>query len=394
MFAVPHPEVLATDWLTPHPIGRQREVEEVVRRLDPPTPVAPPPWMVAVAGPPGSGTSTVARRAAREVVERLRHGPGAREPRLLRVRLAGLKGPHGVASALLRLLDDGFDGRGFPVAEILAGLLRRLRRERQPFVVVLDDAVVGGPELAPVLRALVEPDRFLPEGEAGLPPWWTILAGTPEGLAAADRAWRGPSPLGPHVRLRAYPTEALTAIVRDRAERALGRPAPGALSAAWVARAVEEGGGSRRAVELLRRELLRGGGPPRAGFIPRAGEPTIRIEARVVDAIGRASGGVSALLGDLRRTEAALARSAGVEPLPTTTLWRRIVRLEQAGYVRREVRTGGAGGSRSLVRVLTPIDEWVTAPALPQSRRDVAPLSGALAPVLAPGSRAASYSLA
>ncbi len=382
MFAVPHPEVLALDWLAPHPIARQGEVEEVVRRLDPPHPVAPPPWIVAVSGPAGSGTSTVARRAGREVVERLRRAPGGGEPRLLRVRLAGLNGPHGVAAALLRALDDGFDGRGFPVAEILAGLLRRLRRDRRPFVVVLDDAVVGGPELSPVLRALVSPDRFLPEGESGLPPWWTIVAGTPEGLVSAERPRGGPSIWGPPVRLRDYPPESLAEIVRDRAERALGRAPPAAWTSRWVAGAVEDGGGSRRAIDLMRRELLRNGTPSAGGFVPPHGEPTIRIESWVVEAIGRASGGVCAPLGELRRTEAALAQVAGYEPLPTTTLWRRIVRLEQAGYVRREIRTGGAGGSRSVLRVLTPIDEWVTAPPLPQSRRDGAPPSGALGPAL------------
>ena len=64
----------------------------------------------------------------------------------------------------------------------------------------------------------------------------------------------------------------------------------------------------------------------------------------------------------MKRIEGALAREAGQRPLPATTLWRRIVALERAGYVRREVRPGGAGGTLSVVRLLTPIDEWVTAP--------------------------------
>jgi hypothetical protein len=391
MFPVPHPEVLATDWLAPVPFGRERDVAEVVRRLDPPAPSAPPPWVVAVAGPAGSGTSTVARRAAREVVERLRIAPGGASARLLRVRLAGLAGPHGIATALLRGFDPGFDGRGFPVAEILAGWLRRLRREAAPFVVVLDDAVVGGPELAPVLRALTGPDRFLPEGQSGLPPWWTIVAGTEEGLAGAARALERSVPLRPFVVLREYDPAALTGIVADRAERAMGRPAPPTLVDRLVARAIEDGGGSGRAIDLLRRELLARGRPYGPGFVPRGGEPAIRIEPWVVDAIGRASGGSGALLGEIRALEARLAREAGLPPLPTTTLWRRIVRLEQAGYLRREIRTGGTGGSRSVVRLLTPIDEWVTVPALPQSRRDAAPRSEAVAAALAAVERPAGW---
>lgn len=394
MFPVVHPEVLATDWLAPVLFGRERDVAEVVRRLDPPSPAAPPPWIVGVAGASGAGSSTVGRRAAREVADRLRELPGRPSPRLLRVRLAGLRGPHGVATALLQNFDPGFDGRGFPVAEIIAGWLRRLRREQQPFVLLLDDAVVGGPELGPVLRALMEPDRFLPEGESGLPPWWTIVAGTPEGLATVARSLgRSPS-LGPLVELRPYPPTTLANIVRDRSERVLGQPLPAAVVDRLVARAIEDGGGSHRAVDLLRRELLAAGRARGPGFLPRSGEPAIRIEPSVVDAIGRASAGAGARLGVIRATEARLARAAGIAPLPTTTLWRRIVRLEQAGYVRREIRTGGSGGSRSVLRLLTPIDEWVTVPTCPQSRRDAGLTIGAEAPGLEGAGRAAGWSSA
>ena len=370
MFPVANPEVLSNDWLPPVPIAREGEVLEVVRRLDPPAPVAPPPWIVAVEGGPGSGTSTVARRAGREVIERLRRTSGGGGARLLHLRVAGARGPHGVASSLLRLLDDGFDGRGFPVPEILAGLLRRLRRAQEPFVVVLDDVGVGAPDLGPILRALVEPDRFLPEGEHGLPPWWTVVAGTRDGLERLSRGLPSGIELRPFVELQGYPPAVLEAIVRDRAARALGRPPPPALVARTVATALEDGGGSRRAIDVLRRELLGGGRAHGPGFLPRDGNTAIRIEPWVVDAIGRASHGPPPRLGDVRRWEAELARRQGVEPLPTTTLWRRIVRLEQAGYLRREIRTGGSGGTRSVVRLLMPIDEWVTAPCLPQSRRD------------------------
>jgi hypothetical protein len=368
MLSIAHPEVLAREWLAPIAQGRERDVAEAVRRLDPPHPSAPPPWIAVVAGPSGSGTSTVARRAAREAADRLRTAEPGAVPRLLSVRVALQRGAHGVATALLQRFDPGFDGRGFPVNEILAGLLRRLRRDRRPVFVVLDDVAVGGPPLGPVVRAFADPDRFLPEGESGLPPVWMLVAGTVEGLASALAGVEPGIPLGPFLELRPYAEPALRLLVRDRAERALGRAPTVSLLDAIVARAVEDGGGASRAVELLRRELL----GQRRGTVGLRGRPDreegIPIEPRVVRAIGGASRGVAARLGEVRRLEARLALEEGRRPLPATTLWRRIVRLERAGYVRREIRTGGEGGTSSVVRVLTPLEEWVTDQGRSQSR--------------------------
>ena len=259
MYPTPHPEVLARDWLPPVALGRESEVAEVVRRLDPPWPKAPPPWIVGVVGAAGAGTSTVARRAAREVSDRLRRSGEGVRPRLLWVRTAGLRGTHGVASALLRHLDEGFDGRGFPVTEILAGLLRRLRREGQPAVLILDDVHVGGPDLGPLFRALAAPDRFLPEGDTGIPPTWTVVAGTPEGWASTLGGVDDPSTLGRPVGIAPCSDRGLAVIVRDRAARALGRPASEDLVARVVEESVAEGSSARRAVDLLRRTLVGGG---------------------------------------------------------------------------------------------------------------------------------------
>lgn len=392
MFAVTNPEVLAREWLPPVALGREREVQEVVRRLDPPTPHAPPPWIVAVAGPPGAGASTVARRAAREVVDRLRSQDLGPPARALAARTSLLRGAHGVASALLQRFDEGFDGRGFPTAEILAGFLRRLRRENRPTVIVLDDVEIGGPELAPILAALADPDRFLPEGESGLPPVWTILAGTPDGLATAVNGLSRKIAVRPFLSLGTYGEPELRAIVRDRAERALGRAPPSALVTRLLARAIEDGGGSRRAIELLRRELLGDRRVGSRGMNLPDGYLEVAIEPWVVRAISTATAGVSAGLGEVKRLEAELARRQGVRPLPTTTLWRRIVRLERAGYVRREIRTGGSGGTRSIVRLLTPIDDWITSPVRPETPRASGPDVGAAGEGRGPGSaRSTAY---
>ncbi len=360
MFRPSNPEVLANDWVPPTAVGREREVQEVVRRLDAPEPRAPSPWIVTVSGPAGSGTSTVARRAARETVERLRAARPEPGPRTLAVRTDALRGAHGIATELLRRFDEGFDGRGFPTAEILAGVLRRFRRDGRPTVLVLDDVHVGGAEVGPILRALGAPDRFLPEGESGLPPLYTIIAGTPEGLAGVAASARPRIELEPFVGLAPYPDSVLRTIVRERAARAAGRPPPPDWVDRLVARAVEDGLGARRAIDLLRREMLGVRGVGASDFARPELVGQVAVEPRVVRAIGEATTGRAARLGDVRRCEAALAERQGIRPLPTTTLWRRLVRLERAGYVRREIRTGGSGGSRSVLRLLTPIDEWVT----------------------------------
>jgi hypothetical protein len=373
MLATPHAEVLSHDWLPPVVLGREAEVSELVRRLDAPHPQAPPPWMVGVVGPRGSGSSSVARRAAREVADRVRAASTGPPPRWVAIRTAGHRGTHGVASALLGSMDEGFDGRGFPVAEILAGFLRRLRREGRACTLVLDDVRVGGPDLGPVLRALGDPDRFLPEGEFGIPPVWTVLAGTPEGVSRAEGELAGRWRVGPYVALSPYDGHALRSMIEDRAARALGRPTPPDLLERLVRSAVLDGGGAVRAIDLVRRSVL---GPTFRGWASSgrrpARETAIPVESRVVRAIEEASQGTSALVGDVKRFEARYARAQGVSPLPATTLWRRIVRLEQAGYVRREVRPGGVGGTRSVVRVIAPVDEWVIAP----ESRDTRPGSG------------------
>jgi len=375
MMTVLRSEVLAHDWLPPVAFARASAVEELVRKLDPPSPRAPRPWIVGVAGPSGSGTSTVARRAAREVVDRVRAAQGEPFPRVLAVRTPWLRGTHGVATRLLQFLDDGFDGRGFPVPEILAGFLRRLRREGRPTVLVLDDVGAGGPDLAPVLRAIAAPDRFLPEGESGMPPTWTIVSGTVVALDGLERSLGGRCTFAPFVEVPPYEPTELRAIIADRIERALGHPAPSGVVERVMHRAVEDGGGARRAIDLVRRELLGVTFREMREGVASARVQGVAVEPWVVRAIGVASQGRTARLGEVKRLEAELARASGARPLPTTTLWRRIVRLERAGYVRREIRPGGSGGTLSLLRVLTPLDEWVTTAHRTGTRPAVGPWS-------------------
>ena len=348
-----HPEVLTADWLPPFPIGRQAELAELLEQLARPIGGGGLAGGAFVVGGAGTGTSTLARLAGRRKIEDLRRDGRSPDPVLVNVRVRWCRGTHGVATALLQRLDEGFRGRGFPVAEILAGFLRRLRRERRSFVVVLDDIGPAAPEIGPVVRALVDPDRFLPEGEFGMPPGWLIVAGTPEARATLDEAQRAGIPGGHRVDLAPYPPELLRAIVRDRIFRAFGRPISGDGLDRLAERIVDERLGATRAMDLLRRELLGSAVVTRSReFVSGRSEALHGVEPRVLRALERAARRSAVTLGEVREWEARFARDEGVRPLPATTLWRRMVRLEAAGLLRRTVRSGGAGGTLSTIELL------------------------------------------
>jgi hypothetical protein len=282
-----------------------------------------------------------------------------------------------VAAALLRHFDPGFDGRGFSVVEVLAGFLRRLHRDRRAALLLLDDIGIGGPELAPILRALSDPERFLPEGESGVPPILLLLSGRREGLEVALRGLAIRPPLERWVTLPPYSDAELGAILRDRMERALGRTAPEASLERIVSRVRRDGCGASRGMDLVRREIL-GPAAVRPGSVYRSidARPDLLIERHVVRALARAADQESVPLRDIRRWETLLARAEGARPLPTTTFWRRIIRLEQAGYVRREIRRGGMGGTQSVLHFLSPVQEWFTAPPGRGTLRGSAPNGG------------------
>ncbi len=358
-----HPEILGPDWLPPVLLARSREVAQAVRLLEHPPEDPRSPPMVFVEGPEGSGTSTVARAAGRTLAARKRSSPGPSETRLYAVRTRGCRTGLGVASALLRYFDPGFDGRGFSVVEVLAGFLRRLHRDRRVALILLDDIGVGGPDLAVLLRAFSDPERFLPEGESGVPSILLILAGRREGLEGATRGFGLRPPPERWVRVSPYSDAELGAILRDRMERALGRSAPETILERVTARVRRDGCGVSRAMDLVRREIL---GPsairPGSVYRPLESRLDLLIERHVVRALARAADRESVPLRDIRRWEALLARAEGARPLPTTTFWRRIIRLEQAGYVRREIRPGGMGGTQSVLHFLSPVREWFTVP--------------------------------
>ena len=354
MLAVPHPEVLSLDWLPPVALGREPEWNRARLRLLAGL-ASGSPARVAVVGPRGSGTSTVARLAARAAFQELRHSSEPDRPILAMVRAGRVRGAQGIATELLHHLDPGFTGKGFHTTEILAGFLRRLRRERRPAIVVVDDLGPGLGDLRPLLAAFSQPDRFLPEGEDGMPPLALVLAGSTDGRGIWDEARKRGWEPGDTVVLASYTSGSIERLVRDRTVRAFGRSPPDA----WMNRLLDQvravGENARLALEVLRRRLS---APAAPVALPLSVEGPIRLpvlEPPLLAALVRAGRQRQATVAQLRRWEAEFAESHGIQPLPATTFWRRIVRLESVGLVHREVRTGGAGGTRSVVELLRPL---------------------------------------
>jgi hypothetical protein len=361
MFRAVHPEVLTPDWLPPVPLGRRGPLASLLRWLGEPRLVGAHAGSAIVLGPRGSGTSTLARLAARTWAESQSVPGGAAGAVQAFIRPAEVHGAQGVAGELLRALDPEYELRGFPVSELLAGFLRRLRSARRAAVVVFDDLGPAAPDLSRLVSGLLDPGGFLPEGGEGIPPLALILAGSPEALRAIAKT-RWVRALEPHtLRLSPYSEADLTLIVRDRAERSLARPVPAEWVERVVRRAVRDNGSASRAVEVLRRELA---GPALSEVGPVyssvATGPVLSIEPPLLSALGQLEEGVPVRVGELRNRTTELARTQGEVPMPATTFWRRIIRLERAGLVRRQVRTGGSGGSLSTVALVRPLGEWTS----------------------------------
>jgi hypothetical protein len=360
-------EVLGEQWVPPVAIGRAKEIETTVAAAEssrePPT----RPGLAIVEGPAGSGSSTVARQAARRLADRCRAASADGRVRIVTVATRLFRSPHGVAAALVRSYDEGLDGRGFPWGDLLAGFLRRTRRDRRPTVVILDDLRVGGPDLLRLVRGLADPGRFLPEGESDLPPFYTLVAGTSESLRPLGREAAGRWALVRPVTLSPYSEDRLREIVVDRMVRATDRAAELGRAVEIAHRSFQEGGGASRAIDLLRREFGVASSSP--GPVPSFADPSLPIEPHLRRALECAFATQGCEVKELHRWEIHWAHQAGRPPLATTTFWRRMVYLERRGWIRREVRYGGVGGSRTYLYLRRPVEEWFTDPATRGIRR-------------------------
>jgi hypothetical protein len=358
----PHPEVLACDWLPPSLIDRSDELARAGRALGEPTPPGDLRPLL-IEGPSGAGASVLARLLARRMGPL---GPGPRA-HLLAVRVRWCAGTTGIAGDLLRSFDPGFGERGFSLAEILAGLLRRIVRDGRPTVILLDDLAPGAPDVVPILRALRNPDRFLPEGMDRSVPLHLVIAASSSLAVSLDAAPRGrlldEIEPGRRLRLTAYSSATLERIARDRLERLFGGPAPDGLAEEFAQRAATEGRGAARLLELMRARFHPGPSvaPPYEPARSRRRAP--RLDARLRAAVEAVCADGPVDLSVVRAKAGELARAAGDRPPATTTFWRRLVRLEQAGLLIREIRSGGPGGSVASIRLPRAAAAAVSLPA-------------------------------
>ena len=300
---------------------------------------------LSVVGPRGSGTTTVAECAVATFSGQFF---GRRFPLVLRVDASQCRTPGLLVKALFHQVDPLFRGQGASSEFLSMLLLRRLRTLGRPTVVWLDQAHSSG-ESGRVVRALARPQEILPEGIAGLPSMLVVVSGdrdfVPEGVEAVRTTVR---PLqGPD----------LIEAIRTRVALAFHLPPGLEILRAWADLVVARGWGLAMVGDLLgeagARAETRGSlrveledvALPRD--LPRHGANAEGFEEALLDVL-RAAKGPSAV-GELRRSLIARCGEVGIRAPTPARLWRHLVGLERKGLVRREVRLGGAGGSRTLV---------------------------------------------
>ena len=300
---------------------------------------------VSVVGPHGSGTTSVAESAVATFSERY---IGRRSPLILRVDVSDCRTPGLLVKALFRQIDPDFQGQGASTEFLSMLLLRRLRSLGRPAVVWLDQAHSSG-EFGRVVRAVARPQEILPEGTSGLPPLLVLASGVrdlaPEGVETIRtivRPLQGPD---------------LIEAIRTRAALALHLPPGPEVLRAWADLVVARGWGLSMVGDLLAeagaraeargalRVELQDVALPKA--LPRHGADAEGFEAALLEVLRAAKGPFA--VGDLRRGLIARCGEVGIRAPTSARLWRHLVGLEEKGLVRRDVRLGGAGGSRTLI---------------------------------------------
>ncbi len=300
---------------------------------------------LAVMGPRGSGTSSIAECAVATFSERFF---GRRSPLFLRVDTSQCRTPCLLVKALFRQIDPAIQLGGASTEFLSMLLLRRLRSLARPAVVWLDQVHATG-EFGRVARALARPQEVLPEGTDGLPPLLLVASGSREIVPeVADT-----------VRVAAPPLQGadLLETLRARAALAFQTPPLPEVLRAWADLTVASGWGLAMVGDLLVEAGARA--EARGSFrvelqdvalpssLPRHGRDAEGFGQTILEVLRTATGSLTA--GELRRRVAEGCTSSGMRAPTPARLWRHVVGLERKGIVRREVRLGGSGGSRTLV---------------------------------------------
>jgi RecA/RadA recombinase len=357
---VPHPlwrnpRALDRTWVPPSLIGCDeilpRQETTVLSGLTPGRRVA-----VSISGPRGSGTSTVAAHLVGTAQARLTRPEPKGTPLLLRADVSACRTPLALVTALFRDIDPAFIGRGASTEFLTLLLARRIRTVGRPTIIWLDQVRPTSLDVSRVLRPLAHPEQLLPEGPAGLPTMLLVTSGATDALPDDPEIIR--------TELRPLQSRDLCKAIMTRANVAFNAPPSLEAVEAIASLSISQGWGLSMVGELLaeagRRAEARGGrwleveDVTLPASLPRAGRDASGFEAVLLEVV-RAATGVTTV-GKLKRALDARCREAGLRQPTQARLWRHLVGLERKGLVRREVRVGGAGGSRTEVALMDEKD--------------------------------------
>ena len=340
--------VLERSWTPPVLVGRGAELARLESTVLPKL-AGGEAVAVSISGPRGSGTSTVAAHQVGTVQTRLtRPGPKG-TPLLSRADVSACRTPLALVTALFRGIDPAFIGRGASTEFLTLLLARRIRTVGRPTLIWLDQVRQSGLDVSRVLRPLAHPEQLLPEGPAGLPTLLLVASGTADILPDDPELVR--------TELRPLPARDLCKAIMTRANLAFSAPPSLEAVEAIATLSISRGWGLSMVGELLaeagRRAEAREGrwleleDVALPASLPRAGRDASTFEAVLLEVL-RAATGVTTV-GKLKRALDARCQEAGLRQPTQARLWRHLVGLERKGLLRREVRLGGTGGSRTLV---------------------------------------------
>ena len=342
------PRVLEPGWVSPRLLGQDdlltRLRTSVLLGLTPGARVA-----VSIAGPKGSGTSSVARWLVDSASAHIAR-PGAKgAPLLLHVDATACRTPLALVTALFRGIDPTFVGRGASTEFFTLLFLRRIRTVGRPAVIWFDQVPSKPAEIGRVLGSISEPARLLPEGPEGLPAMLVVTSGASDPIPGAVGALRTALPplLGQDLRqaIMARATAAFAVAPSSEAIRAL---ADLSVARGWglsmVGELLTEAGRRAEARSASRLEVEDVALPD---HVPRHGADAEGFGVAILEVLRAANGSLAA--GELRQQVEARCAELGIRAPTPARLWRHAVRLEKRGVVRREIRLGGSGGSRTLV---------------------------------------------
>ena len=227
-------------------------------------------------------------------------------------------------------------------------------------MIFLDDLPADWGALPQVIYPFLDPGQVLPEGPTGLPPIAVVLAGHPGSVLSAV------PPLAPPERflvetVAPFTEEELAEItVRWCEAVGLEPPEAGAMHR-LQGLVVTRGGGASLLVDLLReaREhaLRRGASRIAAADVvvrPAShgqSDPGQMLDCFLLETVRSGAGGEGAgwSISDLRDEIHWRCRAEGLAYPSEARLWRHLARMERAGILRRVVRFGGPGGTKSRV---------------------------------------------